>query len=1163
MKSIFRVIIPALISLASLFGCGQDQPVEPVLLELDRTNMKMTVGQSQQLNAVLKGSDEECVWKTADASVAVVEQDGTVEAVGAGKTVITVSAAGLSKECNVEVADFKADALELNEEISEGLLIIPAGEDFQLNPKFYKAGEKVNDLAFPVFNVEGETPSRTGEDVLSIDKNGLIKAMAPGQASITVAGAGISKTFTLMVKELVLDRTSLNLYLNESVQLTYSLLPEALPSSEKSVEWFTSDKESVSVDAQGNVKALKVISAPVQISLVSNEMTQVCNVTVSEFTANSVEFADLDEKIRKNAGKYEMYVGDSPVSLTVVFKDASGKDVTGKVAGYSFASSDKSVATVSATGEVKALASGKTTVSVSGAGVQKSFELNVIQGVESIQITPSGAKSVLEGDEPFAISAVVLPENATVKTVSFKSDKPEVASVDSKSGMVTIGQEGVAKITVTTEGFKRPVKGNNGSYAYETLSATLIVNVAKPSVSGPVTVSIEAENIVDGVLYMTKGTTAQLRAVTDPADFRGTFRWMVTNDNISVDDSGKLTGVSVGSSVVAVMAVSNGGSTSVGELPVQVTGINPTAIEITNGASATASVADAPITLSARATAPSNVDFAGVNWYSSNENIVTVNQDGKLTYTGVGKAVITAKAKTWDGKSELPDVKDEFSLELLNAAVTDCEIVHKEGGIIKDGVYYLEKGSTMTLKCATIPQGTIPQTIVWKSENTSIATVNADGVVTGINFTDDKGTDVVITCVVDGSMERTFTVRVVMQQPRDIQVTLPGRALKVGESWNMNPKVIPEFLNLTAMPSFGVPVTNGIFKASEPDTYYVGFYVSSTQSVSILNTLQKTFTITVDPYWVETISIPSTYELEEGGSAILVPEFTSDVNGIEPYDKTVTWVSMNESIVKVDSNGKLTAVAAGTADVKVMTSGRWSVPGGSSPREAICRVTVKKAANVISVGDFYYSDGTTSSELQSGKTVVGVVISRDNATSTDKFLPAGCNHGLVVVLNEAEGSWSSSYEAGSVNSFALSKGYQNTTGTYYNSGAWAYVRNDYAKMLLGYNNTKAMKEYMSQNGYTSGILSALDACGVNLPDTASALYIPSIAEMDVMFGNASAINASLKAAGGVQLTNDQYWTTSENEASAANAATVNPLTGALNGGKLKSASAKVRFIFAF
>jgi hypothetical protein len=108
-----------------------------------------------------------------------------------------------------------------------------------------------------------------------------------------------------------------------------------------------------------------------------------------------------------------------------------------------------------------------------------------------------------------------------------------------------------------------------------------------------------------------------------------------------------------------------------------------------------------------------------------------------------------------------------------------------------------------------------------------------------------------------------------------------------------------------------------------------------------------------------------------------------------------------------------------------------------------------------------------------------------------------------------------------------------------------------------------MKEYMSQNGYTSGILSALDACGVNLPDTASALYIPSIAEMDVMFGNASAINASLKAAGGVQLTNDQYWTTSENEASAANAATVNPLTGALNGGKLKSASAKVRFIFAF
>ena len=65
MKNFVRVILMALMSAAVFTGCKSDNLVEPVLLELDRSNMKMTVGQSQKLNAVLKGSDEECIWKTA------------------------------------------------------------------------------------------------------------------------------------------------------------------------------------------------------------------------------------------------------------------------------------------------------------------------------------------------------------------------------------------------------------------------------------------------------------------------------------------------------------------------------------------------------------------------------------------------------------------------------------------------------------------------------------------------------------------------------------------------------------------------------------------------------------------------------------------------------------------------------------------------------------------------------------------------------------------------------------------------------------------------------------------------------------------------------------------------------------------------------------------
>ena len=141
MKNFFRFLVIALLSSAVFAGCNTGELVNPVLLELDRSNMKMTVGQSQQLNAVLKGSDEDCLWKTADASVATVDQNGLVTAVAAGKTVITVQAGEVSTDCNVEVVDFKADALELNEDIQNNLLVVNAGQEYQLVPKFYKGGE--------------------------------------------------------------------------------------------------------------------------------------------------------------------------------------------------------------------------------------------------------------------------------------------------------------------------------------------------------------------------------------------------------------------------------------------------------------------------------------------------------------------------------------------------------------------------------------------------------------------------------------------------------------------------------------------------------------------------------------------------------------------------------------------------------------------------------------------------------------------------------------------------------------------------------------------------------------------------------------------------------------------------------------------------------------
>jgi hypothetical protein len=93
---------------------------------------------------------------------------------------------------------------------------------------------------------------------------------------------------------------------------------------------------------------------------------------------------------------------------------------------------------------------------------------------------------------------------------------------------------------------------------------------------------------------------------------------------------------------------------------------------------------------------------------------------------------------------------------------------------------------------------------------------------------------------------------------------------------------------------------------------------------------------------------------------------------------------------------------------------------------------------------------------------------------------------------------------------------------------------------------------------------------VTLPDSVSELYIPSIAEMQAVRNNLDVINTALEAAGGVKFVSstvdhqlDLYWTVSENESSSGQAAALNPFTGELQGGVMKSKSKKVRFIFAF
>ena len=117
----------------------------------------------------------------------------------------------------------------------------------------------------------------------------------------------------------------------------------------------------------------------------------------------------------------------------------------------------------------------------------------------------------------------------------------------------------------------------------------------------------------------------------------------------------------------------------------------------------------------------------------------------------------------------------------------------------------------------------------------------------------------------------------------------------------------------------------------------------------------------------------SSVQLNESAMSLSVGEtgnLTATVNPSDATDKTVTWTSSNTAVATVDANGKVTAVAPGTAVIVVTTT-----DGGKT---ASCTVTV--TSTTIAVESV--SLDKTSISLAEGETATIIAtVSPDNATN--------------------------------------------------------------------------------------------------------------------------------------------------------------------------------------
>lgn len=158
--------------------------------------------------------------------------------------------------------------------------------------------------------------------------------------------------------------------------------------------------------------------------------------------------------------------------------------------------------------------------------------------------------------------------------------------------------------------------------------------------------------------------------------------------------------------------------------------------------------------------------------------------------------------------------------------------------------------------------------------------------------------------------------------------------------------------------------------------------------------------------------------------------------------------------------------------------------------------------NWPNVGDYFYTDGTYSTELNTSKTVAGVIFWVGDPTKDDTTLKRdypNCTHGLVVGYynyNNFRGILSNA------SFWGTPEGYMSTYGITYSGGV---KKLDAATIKTGYNNTEVLRLYQQD-------ANAIKVCDAG-PSVkkASKWYMPSIAEFEEMGANFDAVNNSLKA----------------------------------------------------
>ena len=474
-------------------GTGE---VKPTGVTLNKTNIELKPGQEEQLTASVNPSNttnKTITWSSSNTSVAKVSSSGKVTGVQSGYAIITAKCGSVSATCEVTVfnPEYIPDGLYYITNMANNDLAMTTDEipehmsNVRLEKLDYRGGQKwfvensgegwvrlypSNDFSFSLNNESNRLENGNNITVLEIisqdkqkwyldkisdgifvlrnkrDKNyviGVENTQLSNNANVQLqeyTGAYNQRWKIVnigdpaLVKNIILNKQSLDLIVNHSEQLIATITPSNIDAS--NIMWESSNPNIATVDGKGLVSAIKV--GQTRITAKCGSVSASCIITVTG--AGTVVEAT---KVTLNKTDLSLYKGSSEqLSATITPSNTTDKTIT-------WQSSNSKVATVSNSGYVQAFEEGTTIITAKCGSASASCTVNVSKGnVEVTGISLNYSNLVLTKGSIIQLLATINPSTANDAVVTWSSSDNSVATV-SNTGIVASINEGIATITAS------------------------------------------------------------------------------------------------------------------------------------------------------------------------------------------------------------------------------------------------------------------------------------------------------------------------------------------------------------------------------------------------------------------------------------------------------------------------------------------------------------------------------------------------------------------------------------------------------------------------------------------------------------------------------------------------------------------------------------------